>query len=613
MSEPFFFHPQVAPWFKCSASRLTLTLFTHKELALDALYIRHEMDNEEALCPMRQSGLQGELAIWQGEIPLPKEGLSVYTFKAIKAQQQWWVHGAGVSPYIPTRQQHFRYNLQQKPPQWIQDQLFYQIFPDRFCDGDPAISVKTHEYQYGDGSHPIIAKQWGEAVAQSHTSTGATEFFGGDLAGIQNRLYYLQSLGITAIYLNPIFASPSNHKYDTVDFYQVDPHLGSNEKLAELTNTLHQRGMRIILDAVVDHTSDQHPWFDRAGQKEGAYGNEGSPYRRFYTFDAQGSYVGWKGLPHLPKLDFAAPEVQEVVYRGENAILRHWLRPPYAIDGWRFDVAHMLGEHGTAQGNAYHLREIRRAIKQENPDAYMLGEHFFEASQWLQGEQEDGAMNYYGFAHPVRAFLAGKDIAYQPIQISAEELDSWLKQARAQIPFANQLAQFNLLDSHDTARFLSILGGDIALMRAAVTLLFTYIGAPSVYYGDEIGMEGGNDPDCRRTFPWDSTEWNHLLHDHYRRMIRLRKTHPALRRGDIHTLYAGEHSFVFARTLASDAVITALNRHPTKARTMVLPIWQTGSLANRFTDPETREKFEVVKGEIQITIPPKTARVLLAT
>ena len=382
--------------------------------------------------------------------------------------------------------------------------------------------------------------------------------------------------------------------------------MGSNEQLAELTSNLHQRGMRIVLDAVVDHTSDQHPWFTAASDVH-------ATARRFYTFDEKGQHIGWKGLSHLPKLDFASREVQEIVYSGDDAILRHWLRAPYAIDGWRFDVIHMLGEHGSAAGNTYHVQQMRQCMKQENPDAYVLGEHFFEASQWLQGDQEDGAINYYGFAHPVRAFLANQDIAYHPVRISAEEFDHWLKQARCSIPFANQLAQFNLLDSHDTARFLSLLSGDVALMRTAVTLLFTYIGTPCIYYGDEVGMEGGKDPDCRRCFPWDSTEWNHLLHDHYRRMIRLRKTHPALRRGDIHTLYAGEHSFVFARTLESDVVITAVNRHPTKARTITLPIWQTASLANRFTDPETREKFEVVKGEIRLTIPAKTARVLLAT
>ena len=607
MPHPFFCHSQVAPWFKADINQLQLTLFVHKELALSQLFIRYEPDNEEELLPMTPCGQQGELVIWRGELPLRRDsGTVLYTFKALTADEQWWVHAAGVSASMPPRQAHFHYNPQQKPPSWVQDQVFYQIFPDRFCNGDPSISVQNGEYQYGDGTHPVIAKQWGEPVAADHRSTGASEFYGGDLAGIQSKLHYLQSLGITALYLNPIFASPSNHKYDTVDFYRVDAHLGSNEQLAELTSSLHQRGMRIVLDAVVDHTSDQHPWFTAASDVHASA-------RRFYTFDEKGQHVGWKGQSHLPKLDFACQDVQELVYGGDNAILRHWLRAPYAIDGWRFDVIHMLGEHGTAAGNSYHVQRMRQCMKQENPDAYVLGEHFFEASQWLQGDQEDGAMNYYGFAHPVRAFLANQDIAYHPVRISAEEFDQWLKQARSSIPFANQLAQFNLLDSHDTARFLSLVGGDVALMRTAVTLLFTYIGTPCIYYGDEVGMEGGRDPDCRRCFPWDSTEWNHLLHDHYRRMIRLRKTHPALRRGDIHTLYAGEHSFVFARTLESDVVITAVNRHPTKARTITLPIWQTTALANRFTDPETREKFEVVKGEIRLTIPAKTARVLLAT
>ena len=607
MPHPFFCHSQVTPWFKVSNNQLQLTLFVHKELELTQLFIRYEPDNEEELRPMKPCGQQGELVIWRGELPLNRDSGSVlYTFKALTAQEQWWVHAAGVSGSMPPRQSHFHYNPQQKPPIWVQDQVFYQIFPDRFCNGDPSISVQNGEYQYGGGTHPVIAKQWGEPVAADHLGTGASEFYGGDLAGIQSKLHYLQSLGITALYLNPIFASPSNHKYDTVDFYRVDAHLGSNEQLAELTSNLHQRGMRIVLDAVVDHTSDQHPWFTAASDVH-------ATARRFYTFDEKGQHIGWKGLSHLPKLDFASREVQEIVYSGDDAILRHWLRAPYAIDGWRFDVIHMLGEHGSAAGNTYHVQQMRQCMKQENPDAYVLGEHFFEASQWLQGDQEDGAMNYYGFAHPVRAFLANQDIAYHPVRISAEEFDQWLKQARCSIPFANQLAQFNLLDSHDTARFLSLLSGDVALMRTAVTLLFTYIGTPCIYYGDEVGMEGGKDPDCRRCFPWDSTEWNHLLHDHYRRMIRLRKTHPALRRGDIHTLYAGEHSFVFARTLESDVVITAVNRHPTKARTITLPIWQTASLANRFTDPETREKFEVVKGEIRLTIPAKTARVLLAT
>lgn len=612
MSKPFLLHLQAAPWFRTAGSGLELSLFVAKALTLQTVFIRHEPDNEEALLPMQLVGYQGELAIWRGLLPLrPADENILYCFKAITDDQQWWLHGCGVSSVMPPRAQHFRVNPHNKPPAWVQDQIFYQIFPDRFHNGDPGLHVQQGEFLYGDTNHPVIAKSWGEPVARDHLGTAASEFYGGDLAGVQQKLHYLQSLGITALYLNPIFASPSNHKYDTVDFYRVDPLLGSNQQLADLTNNLHQRGMRLILDAVVDHTSDKHPWFlrDKACQQvEHRHANH-----RFYTFDETGHHIGWKGLSHLPKLDFAQPEVQEAVYRGDNAILRHWLRAPYSIDGWRFDVIHMLGEHGTAAGNSYHVRQMRQCVKQENPEAYILGEHFFEAGSWLQGDQEDGAMNYYGFAHPVRAFLAGMDIAYHPVRVSAEEFDLWLTQARANIPFANQLTQLNLLDSHDTARFLSLLNGDRQLMQTAVTLLFTYIGTPCVYYGDEVGMEGGPDPDCRRCFPWDSTEWDHLLHDHYRRMIRLRKTHPALRRGDIHTLYAGEHSYVFARTLESDVVITAINRHASNPRTITLPIWQSGSLANRFTDPETREKFEVVKGEIRITVPPKTARVLLAT
>ncbi|ALP41586.1 maltodextrin glucosidase [Aeromonas schubertii] len=368
--------------------------------------------------------------------------------------------------------------------------------------------------------------------------------------------------------------------------------------------------MRIVLDAVVNHTSTEHPWF---APPEGAHGNPDSPWRSFYTFAEDGDYVSWKGIRSLPKLDFASERVQDVIYRADDAIVRHWMRPPYQIDGWRFDVIHMLGEQGSASGNRHHVRALRGAVKQENPDAYVLGEHFFEASQWLQGDQEDGAMNYYGFAHPIRAFLAGKDIAYQPIRISAAELDRWLRLARAHIPFANQLAQFNLLDSHDTARFLELLGGDRERMALAVTLLMTYIGAPCVYYGDEVGMRGGNDPDCRRCFPWESTRWDHALHDLYRRLIRLRRQRPALRRGDLQTLYAGEHTLAYARTLERDQVVVACNRHPDNPRSLTLPLWQTGAPVSRFCDALTGERFELVQGELQLTLPPGGSRVLIAT
>lgn len=609
MTPPFLFHPQVSPWFRATHDQLLLTLFSDAETAFDQVLLRLEPDNEEELHPMALLEQRGRLQIWQIAVPLPRgQEHHRYCFKCLTDDGQWWLHGGGCDPAMPARDTHFRYNSRHRPPAWVQDQVFYQIFPDRFCNGDPSLDVQTGDYDYRN--RPVIHKAWGEPVSAQGEGTAACEFYGGDLAGIDQKLHYLQSLGVSALYLNPIFASPSNHKYDTQDYYRVDPHFGSNAQFAELTRNLRQRGMRLVLDAVVNHTSTEHPWF---APPAGAHRNPASPWRSFYTFDAEGDYVSWKGIRSLPKLDFASEQVQDAVYRADDAILRHWMRPPYQIDGWRLDVIHMLGEGGCAQGNRHHVRAIRTAIKQENPDAYVLGEHFFEASQWLQGDQEDGAMNYYGFAHPIRAFLAGKDIAYHPIKISAAGLDQWLRQARAHIPFANQLAQFNLLDSHDTARFLQLLDGDRTRMTLAVTLLMTYIGVPCIYYGDEVGMLGGNDPDCRRCFPWETTHWDHALHERYRHLIRLRRQRPALRRGDCQTLYAGDHTLAFARTLESDQVVVACNRHPTNPRTLTLPLWQTGASATRFRDASSGERFELVQGELQLTLPPGAARVLIAT
>jgi alpha-glucosidase len=220
----------------------------------------------------------------------------------------------------------------------------------------------------------------------------------------------------------------------------------------------------------------------------------------------------------------------------------------------------MLGEGPGALNNAHHVREMRRAVRDENPDAYVMGEHFGEATRWLQGDLEDGAMNYYGFAHPVRAWLGERDVAGDPARLTAGELERWLTAARSRVPFDNQLAQLNLIDSHDTSRLLTAVDGDPARMAIAVTLLFSYPGVPCVYYGDEIGLEGGRDPDCRRCFEWDRARWNTELHDHYRRMIGWRKARLEWRRGAYQTLAVGGDALGFARYTERAATIVAVNR-----------------------------------------------------
>jgi alpha-glucosidase len=292
----------------------------------------------------------------------------------------------------------------------------------------------------------------------------------------------------------------------------------------------------------------------------------------------------------------------------DDAILRRWLRPPCNIDGWRFDVIHMLGEGVGARNNAEYVRHFRQTLRQENPEAYVLGEHFFEAGRWLQGDQEDGAMNYWGFTLPLWAFLAAADFRGHRVQLDAADFQELLARARAAIPFEHQLSQFNLLDSHDTPRLLTLLGGDKALMTAAVTMLMTYIGVPCVYYGDEIGLEGEGDPDCRRCFPWDTAAWDHNLRAHYQRLIALRKTQPALQRGALIDLYAEGDLLAFARLLEGEILLTVLNRGPVTRFT--LPLGALFVESGTATDLLSGESFPVSQSRLPLTTPAHSARLL---
>ncbi len=570
---PFISHSQTQDGLSREGDVLVLTLKT-ESFSFDKISVRHEPDNEESLIPMTIAGDEGRLKLWTARIPLNEDrALTHYVFKLVKGQHQWWLDARGVQMRMPGREFHFKYNAQHQPPEWVSEQIFYQIFPDRFCNGNPEISVKTGEYTLYTGQRETLAKAWGEAVG-GYPGSGSSEFFGGDLAGISSKLDYLQALGVTSLYLNPIFQSPSNHKYDTADYFSIDPHFGTNEEFSRLSADIHQRGMEIVLDAVVNHTSVEHPWFDinDTGGK-GAYHHPDSSFRGDYFFDGNSQeYIGWKGISSLPVLNFKSEQVREQIYQGEDAVLRYWLKPPYAIDGWRFDVIHMLGDGKGARNNAAYVKAFRQAVKEENPQAYVLGEHFFEASQWLQGEQEDGAMNYYGFAHPVRALLAGLDIAHDPISLSLPEFADWLLESRAKIPWHNQLTQLNQLDSHDTHRFFTLLQGDRARMRMASVLLFAYVGTPCLYYGTEVGLEGGHDPDNRRCFPWERVDDSDWL-PFYRQLIALRKSRPELQKGSFDLLLCSDEVLVFGRKLGEKVSLLVMSFSEQQA---TVPVWKLG-------------------------------------
>ena len=544
------FHDAIPGYLEDRDDQLWVRLAVYG-LQPDALYVRIEPDNEEYLVPMVADGHQGTWHFYTALIDKSQHiEQTEYLFKLVWPQGSSWLGAAGVEPHMPRNIHMYRYSHDRRLPTWSGAQVFYQVFPERFAQGDARLKPQPGEYRYLNRTD-IVIKQWGD---EPDPRTGGFEFFGGDLIGVYNKLDYLQQrLGVTALYLNPVFESQSSHKYDTVDYFNVDPHFGGNRALQQLIEGIHLRGMRVVLDAVINHTSALHPWFQAALAGD-------ARQRAKYVFGVDNEYASWKNHHSLPTLDFANADVQADMITGPDSVIRHWLQAPYNIDGWRMDVIHMIGEGPGAKNNAHYVRTLRAVIKAENSEALLLGEHFFEASSWLQGDQEDCAMNYFGFGHPVRAFLAGLDIAHHPIELSATQFARWLREARARISFDHQLLQFNQLDSHDTPRFLTMVQNDRALLQVAIGFLMTYIGTPCLYYGTEIGLVGAQDPDCRRCFPWDERQWDNELLDFCQRWIGYRKAFTALSAGALIDLYAEQDAMVFARISDHEQCLIVLNR-----------------------------------------------------
>ncbi|MBV6395516.1 MAG: Neopullulanase 2 [Anaerolineales bacterium] len=492
-------------------------------------------------------------------------------------------------------------------PDWVQDAVFYQIFPDRFAKS-------------GRNSDASLTFESWDAPPSVHG------FKGGDLYGVIEKLEYLNSLGVNAIYLNPIFASASNHRYHTYDYYNVDPLLGGNDALKVLLVEAHQRGMKVILDGVFNHASrglwqfhhvletgaasPYKDWFhfdeDRLNGKKhwGAYPtkSEEDAIRKDGTLKAIG-YQGWWDLPALPKFNTDTPAVRAFLFD----VAEHWIK--FGIDGWRLDVP------GEINDDSF-WREFRNRVRALNGEAYIVGEIWNEAQRWLQGDQFDATMNYLLTAASL-SFFAARTLDAKIIRDAggikdrvhvldangfANEADRLLSLYSPEIT----RAQFNLLDSHDMPRFLTCAGGDTSALKLAWLFMMTFPGAPCIYYGDEIGLDGGHDPDCRKSFPWDETKWNRGLLDYLKSAISLRKSHVALRRGTFERLWSADGVYAFGRAHADESLVAALNaseaatrievRFEAKKKTQVL-----------FGQPVDIESAD---GRLKFTVPPRAGVVL---
>ncbi len=427
-------------------------------------------------------------------------------------------------------------------PGWVKNAIFYQIFPDRFARSPRA-------------QHPlgIRLKPWGSPPVEQG-------YQGGDLLGIVDKLDYLQELGVNALYLNPIFASASNHRYHTYDYYRVDPLLGGNAALRELLDAAHARQMYVVLDGVFNHTGRGFWQFHHILENGG-----NSPYidwfivngwpLRPYQHDADNppNYIAWADNAMLPKLNTDNPGVRNLIMD----VARYWIE--FGVDGWRLDVPNEIDDDDF-------WREFRDVVKTANPEAYIVGEIWDEAQRWLQGDQFDAVMNYR-FTVPTLNFCAAKTLraAYKKMHydlrpFSAADYAQAIDHMHNLYDWQINQVQLNLLDSHDTARALWIMGEDKSALRLAVLLQMTLPGAPCIYYGDEIGMSSADDPECRAAFPWqDQSVWDHDLLAFYRRASTLRHEHPVLRTGSFERLYADESVYAFRRALDGYEALVVLN------------------------------------------------------
>lgn len=607
--------------------RVRLRLRTAKADADQVYYIEGE---KEAV--MKKTASDPYFDYYEHEIAAASDQV-LYHFKVKKNKEICLYNRLG-----PVDEADPEFNFKITPgfytPDWAKGAVMYQIFTDRFCNGDPDNDVESMEYVY-IGKPVYRVKDWGRNPSTMDVGC----FYGGDLKGVGDKLDYIQSLGVEAIYLNPVFVSPSNHKYDCQDYEHIDPHFGrivkdggklvdkngtdnrqaeryvtraaarenleaSDALFAELVEEIHRRGMKVILDGVFNHCGSFNKWLDveeiyeRSGDYEpGAYLTKDSPYHSFFQFHDDSdeawprnrTYDGWWGHDTLPKLNY---EGSEKLVKYILNVAKKWISPPYSVDGWRLDVAADLGH--TAEYNHTFWQMFRKAVKEVNPEVLILAEHYGDPASWLQGDQWDSIMNYDAFMEPVTWFLTGmekhSDGYNGALYGDGEAFFGAMNYHMSRMQTNTIFTAMNQLSNHDHSRFLTrtnqIVGrlGNMGperasehvkkpVLREAVVIQMTWPGAPTLYYGDEAGVCGWTDPDSRRTYPWGKEDLE--LIEFHRYMTGIHKRIPALRKGALKPLFAGRHQIAYGRMSGDHQTITVISNRPESA-VMEIPVWQLG-------------------------------------
>lgn len=518
-----------------------------------------------------------------------------------------------------------------RTPDWAKGAVMYQIFVDRFCNGDKSNDVKTDEYRY-IGENVKAVEDWN----RNPETMDVRDFYGGDLQGVLDKMDYLENLGIEVIYFNPLFVSPSNHKYDIQDYDYIDPHFGKivddrgelltdgrtenrqaslyinrvtnpknleagNELFIKVVEEAHKRGIRVILDGVFNHCGSFNKWLDREriyenaeGYSKGAFIEKDSIYRNYFRFHQEQwpyntTYDGWWGHDTLPKLNY---EDSRELFDYVMHIAAKWVSPPYNADGWRLDVAADLGH--SQEYNHYFWKEFRKTVKQANPDAVILAEQYGNTEEWLRGDEWDTIMNYDAFMEPLTWFLTGmekhSDDYREDLRGNAQSFWGAMSYHEATYSMSSMLTAMNELSNHDHSRFLTRTNRKVgrvatcgsaaaseginkAVFREAVAVQMTWPGAPTIYYGDEAGLCGFTDPDNRRTYPWGHEDLE--LIEYHRILIRIHKSCRELKTGSVKQLDSGYNYLAYARFNRQACTLIFINNNDAPV-TKNLSVWEIG-------------------------------------
>ncbi|MCR5558626.1 MAG: hypothetical protein K6F75_13835 [Butyrivibrio sp.] len=533
---------------------------------LQKIFLRRISNGAEQYIEMGKEKSESRLTYYCAETLMNEPRLSYY-FVIVCSDVIYFYTQAGITTYVPSEEHNFTLLSGYRQPDWVKGAVYYQIFPTSFKD---------------------------------HS-----------LYGVIEKIPYLKELGITAVYLNPIFTAPSEHKYDCADYLHVDGSLGGDEALVALSEALHKNDIRLILDISINHTGLEYAWVKERPE--------------FYVKDENGEIKGWAGYKGLPVLDYRNEEVRQLIYKGKDSVIRKWLRPPYNIDGWRFDVADVWGRNDDVQLADELWEELCAAIREEKEDAMIIGEHWGDCSEYLQGDLWNSTMNYFGFGRIIRQFAGMKDLFLErnetlrnvPYVMTAEDVVNRTNEFYSRLPQVIADCSMNLFDSHDVSRAHNNEEIDDDRWQSMVVAQLFWTGIPCIYYGDELGIDGYTEHDSgfRFQMPWNNEEnfrKRSRYFKTYRRVNELRRMEPAFAEGGRKVLFAKGRIMAVSRFMGDNIYLGVISME-NEDMVIHIPVEYVGALEAVGTTDELGTSFEgrlLESGEYELLVPAKSSYII---